>query len=150
MIQPVNILTSPSYSLIRVLYGDNHACLHTLKMLFILLLISKRSTKSSHCRSGATLSVKSEAKNSQNKASMSLFLATGCGKEGQSNHQSVCRTKHGLLQNMQNGTCKCFSVNFEEPYSKLRCHVDHKLVGVARILCLLLRSRRDLTFYTCK
>lgn len=109
VIQPVNRLTSPSYSLIRVLYGDNHACLHTLKMLFILLLISKRSTKSSRCRSGATLSVKSEA-NSQNKASMSLFLATGCGKEeGQSNHQSVCRTKHGLLQNMQNGTCKCFS-----------------------------------------
>ncbi len=49
---------------------------------------------------------------------MSLFLATGCGKEVQSNQQSVRRTKHGLLQNMQNGTYKCFSVNFEEPYSK--------------------------------
>jgi hypothetical protein len=48
------------------------------------------------------------------------------------------------------GLAICFSVNFEEPYSKLRCHIVHKLVGVTRILCLLLRSSRDLTFYTCK
>ncbi len=109
-----------------------HACIHW-KCWFILLLISKRSTKSSCCRSGATLSVKSEAKNSQNKPQWAFSL-----------QQVVERRAKQSPVSLQNQTW------ITAEYAKWDLQMFFKLVGVARILCLLLRSRRDLTFYTCK